>query len=285
MQDRFAKKYGARWRQCAAAWLAGAAATAAVAQMTPPDIPFMAFYDHQGTYAATVGVGVAPAAARGHAVTAAEVLNAISPLGASGAVRAGGVPAASADARAWSRFRDDPQVTARVRRAVVDSMARQAPERRAELQAEFERADIVGTYRQMIVRHGYDPLDLSHNLAAFLILQWETFTGERAGQAQMRGAARQLERALRANGVAAPMSETERQTAADALAYQAVLGVEIARRLRQGGDEAALARLRAGIGRMQRTLGWDFERLALGADGFVPRAASPVDGNESRVQR
>jgi hypothetical protein len=229
----------------------------------------MAFYDHQGTYASSLGVATAPASVSGtRPATATELLNAVSPLGAPDAGKSW--PAAP-DAAARLRFRPTEEVTADVRRSVVASMARHAGGRRAALEAEFARADVVGEYRRMIARHGYDPLDLGHNVAAFLILQWETATGHTVTAPQMRGTARQVERVLGTAGAVAGMSDGDKQAVADALAYQALLGVEVARRLRASGDAAALARLREGVHRTQRALGWDFERLALGPEGFVPR--------------
>ncbi len=234
--------------------------------MSLPDIPFMAFYDHQSTYASTLGIGVPPKVSSGSS-TAADLLQAISPHRPEPVGRS-----AIALPASHLTFRASAAVTDGVRQAVVDSLARHAPARRAELDREFARADVVGQFRKAIASHGYEPLDLAHNVAAFLILQWETVSGSRADEAQMRGTAAQLRRALLARGGAlAGMSDAQKQTVADALAYQAVLGVEIARSLQQRGKRDELQQLREGILRTMRTLGWDLDRLSLTPAGLVPR--------------
>lgn len=236
----------------------------ASAQISSIDIPFMAFYDTQGVYAATAGIGAA-SGPDGQRASAADVLRAIEPRRMASTAEAPAAPDATL------RFRSVSAVTVEVRNAVIEGLARHAPSRRAQLEDELSRADVVGQFRAMIARYGYQPLDLAHNLAAFLILQWETATGGRADTAQMRGTADQLQRALRANHLVRRMTDADKQATADALAYQAVLAVEIARRLRAEGRSAELDKLRAGVRATTRELGWDLDRLALTSRGFVPR--------------
>lgn len=222
----------------------------ASAQMSPPDIPFMAFYDHQGTYAATLGVGT----------PATEALSATRPD-----LRAVGRPVLPERSL---RFRHDGAVLDRVRDEVAERFAAEDPARAATIRDEFRRADVVGEFRDMIARYGYDPDNLAHAMAAFLILQWEVVSGGTADAAQMDGAARQVADALRASSVIQRMSDADKQAVADSLAYQAILSVVVRQHLERSGDAGGIERLRAGIVRGARALGWDFERVTLTAQGF-----------------
>ena len=65
------------------------------------------------------------------------------------------------------------------------------------------------------------------------------------------------------------MSNTDKQIVADSMAYQAVMSVLVLNDLKRRGDSAGIAKLREGIIRSARVLGWDFNRLKLTSQGFV----------------
>lgn len=218
-----------------------------------PFIPWHAFYDY---YAIPVGP-------TDDGPSMGDVVGGASPLEAPGAD-------APLDPSSL-RFRHSPEVTDEVRREVAARFAAEAPGRADEIAAEFAQADVVGEFRRMIARYGYDPDDLSHAMAAFLILQWEVLTGGTADAAQMAGAATQISGNLRRTPALAAMGDAEKQRVADALAYQAILSVLVARDLAARGDSAGLEQLRAGVLRGTRELGWDFARLELTGKGFVAR--------------
>lgn len=228
------------------------------AQMSLPDIPYMAFYDHQSTYAATVGIGTPPG----------EILSIVSPTQAS---RSNSPRYAKVDLESGIlKFRTSSEITNQIKAQVIEIFVKQAPQYRVELESEFGRADVVGEFRRMIANYGYDPNNLAHNMAAFLILQWELVTGGQADVAQMRGAANQLSGNLLSNGFLDGMDDADKQRIADMIAYQAVMSVVLAQDFERRADHSSLEKLRDGIRRSTRELGWDFDLFSLTADGFTP---------------
>lgn len=224
------------------------------AQISNIDIPFMAFYDNQGTYAATIGIGT----------PTAKVFTELSPqkiTSQRGTAKTLPVSLLS--------FRHSPQVTMQVRDQIAKKFAAQSPEKAAQIRSEFNQADVVGEFRRLIKRYGYDPDNLAHNLAAFLILQWEVLTETQAQPPQMQGTVEQVAKALRTSSLLRGMSNTDKQIVADSMAYQALMSVVVSNDLKLRGDSAGIARLREGIIRSARDLGWDFNRLELTNRGFV----------------
>ncbi|AFY75517.1 hypothetical protein Ple7327_0027 [Pleurocapsa sp. PCC 7327] len=224
------------------------------AQISNIDIPYMAFYDHQGTYASTIGIGT----------SAAQALTEVSPQTISAQRLTGETLPASA-----LSFRYSPQVTMQVRDRIAEQFAAQSPEQAVQIRCEFAQADVVGEFRRLIQRYGYDPDNLAHNMAAFLILQWEVLTETQAQPPQMKGAAEQVAEALLAGSLLHGMSDADKQTVADSMAYQALMSVLVFNDLKQRGDSTGIARLREGIIRSARELGWDFNRIELTSRGFV----------------
>jgi hypothetical protein len=224
------------------------------AQISNIDIPFMSFYDHQGTYAATIGIGT----------PTAKVFTELSP-------QKNPSQRATTNTQAVSvlSFRHSPQITTRVRDQITEKFAAQSPEKAAQIRREFNQANVVGEFRRLIKRYGYDPDNLAHNMSAFLILQWEVLTGNQAQRPQMEGTVEQVTKALRTSSLLAGMSNTDKQIVADSMAYQAVMSVLVLNDLKRRGDSAGIAKLREGIIRSARVLGWDFNRLKLTSQGFV----------------
>ncbi|MBF2000007.1 MAG: hypothetical protein IGS38_04755 [Synechococcales cyanobacterium M58_A2018_015] len=212
------------------------------------DIPYMAFYDYL-----TIGLDT----------PTSEVLK---------TTRPDRQPAQPYLPETSLRFQHRAEVTNQVRQEVSHRFAQAGPSLAHQIHAEFERADVVGEFRRLLARYGYDPDNLAHAMAAFLILQWEVVTGETANAAQMHGAANQVADALRSSPLLDRMSDTEKQVIADSLAYQAILSVLVHRDLEQRGDFDGMQRLRASIIRGAQELGWDFERVSLTAQGFQTRS-------------
>ncbi len=69
------------------------------------------------------------------------------------------------------KFRTSKAITKPVGDQVIEIFVKQTPQYRTELESEFARADVVGEFRRMIAKYGYDPNNLAHNMTAFLILQ------------------------------------------------------------------------------------------------------------------
>jgi hypothetical protein len=224
------------------------------AQITSIDIPYAAFYDHQGTYASTIGIGT----------PAAEALTEVSPPNISAPKLTGETLPASV-----LSFRYSPQVTMQVRDQVAEKFAAQSPEQAAQIRSEFAQADVVGEFRRLIERYSYDPDNLAHNMAAFLILQWEVLTETQTQPPQMKGVAEQVAQALLTGSLLHDMSDADKQTVADSMAYQALMSVLVFNDLKKRGDSAGIAQLRGGIINSARELGWDFDRLELTSSGFV----------------
>jgi hypothetical protein len=224
------------------------------AQISNIDIPFMSFYDHQGTYAATIGIGT----------PAAKVFTGLSPQ----KISSQGTTAKTQPVSVLI-FRHSPQSTSQVRDQIVEKFAAQSPEKAAQIRREFNQADVVGEFRRLIKRYGYDPDNLAHNMSAFLILQWEVLTDNQAQRPQMEGTVEQVALALRTSSLLHGMSNTDKQIVADSMAYQAVMSVLVLNDLKGRGDSAGIARLREGIIHSAQVLGWDFNRLQLTSRGFV----------------
>jgi hypothetical protein len=223
------------------------------AQISNIDIPYAAFYDHQGTYASTIGIGT----------PAAEALTEVSPTISASKLAGETLPASVLS------FRYSPQVTMQVRDRVAEKFAAQSPEQAAQIRSEFAQADVVGEFRRLIERYSYDPDNLAHNMAAFLILQWEVLTETQTQPPQMKGVAEQVTEALLTGSLLHDMSDADKQTVADSMAYQALMSVLVFNDLKQRGDSAGIAQLREGIINSARDLGWDFNRLELTSRGFV----------------
>lgn len=224
------------------------------AQISNIDIPYAAFYDHQGTYTSTIGIGT----------PAADALTEVSPQTIFTPKLTGETLPASV-----LSFRYSPQVTMQVREGVTEKFAAQSPEQAAQIRSEFAQADVVGEFRRLIKRYSYDPDNLAHNMAAFLILQWEVLTETQTQPPQMKGVAEQVAEALLAGSMLHDMSDADKQTVADSMAYQALMSVLVFNDLKQRGDSAGIAKLREGIINSARDLGWDFNRLELTSRGFV----------------
>jgi hypothetical protein len=212
------------------------------AQMSAPDIPFMAFYDH----ASTMKV----------------------PETFFGTPEGSPAPAAGPEALA---FRWSPEVGADIRRELAAMYGGSDAARVRDIALSLDRADIAGEFRRLISSYGYDPDNLAHVSAAYLILQWETYSGQTAGAADAAGVAAQMDATLRRAPGLSDMGDAEKQRVADTLAHQAILGVANRRLLEQKGDRQGLDTLRAAILRDAQSIGWDFARLRLGPGGFVAR--------------
>lgn len=224
-----------------AAVLASGAPPAA-AQMSPPDIPFMAFYDQ---WAFTTPLPEGPLGDETEAYS--------DDLAPSAALR----------------FRWSPEIGAEVRRELSMMYAKGNPSRAREIEISLGEAAIAAEFRRLIASYGYDPDNLAHVTAAFLILQWETFTGRTVTARQAAGVAAQLETNLRRAPGMADLGDTAKQRVADTLAHQAILGVANLRLLSDKGDRRGIDTLRAAILRDSREMGWDFSRLRLSSEGFV----------------
>lgn len=225
-----------------------------IAQISNIDIPFMSFYDNQGTYASTIGIGT----------PTAKVFTEISPQK---------IPSQRTTVKTQPMsvlsFRHSPQITKQVRDQITEKFAAQSPEKAAQIRREFSQADVVGEFRRLIKRYGYNPDNLAHNMSAFLILQWEVLTDTQAQRPQMQGTVEQVAKALRNSSLLRSMSNTDKQIVADSMAYQALMSVVVFNDLKRRGDSAGIARLRQGIIRSAQDLGWDFNRLELTSQGFV----------------
>lgn len=178
--------------------------------------------------------------------------------------------AARLDPRAL-RFERSSTVSREVQREVIDTLAKAAPERRAELIDGFQRTDAVGEFSRMIENYGYDPNNFAHVMTAFLIIQWEVSTGRTADAAQMRGSAQQVETALLTGDLLTRMSNADKQTVAESMAYQASLSAALQNDLRRRSAHQQLIALRRGVLEGTRKIGWDFDQVELTADGFVAR--------------
>lgn len=228
--------------------------------------------------AGTVPAPTAPAAVPAPPITPAAPAI-VKPVGATGPGLPGAKPSPllpPSGARAPSSptaFARDPAITARVRQQSLAAALPNSPNPDA-LRAAVTSGRPWDEFDQLLRQHGYDPRDLADVVAAFYLITWEVATGgdalaQRAGIAAVRGQAREM---LAGNPAMAQLSEAERQTTAETLAFHAMAIAARHEDLRNAGAGPQVIAYRTEVANaVARWQGIDLRRFALTPSGFQER--------------
>lgn len=170
-------------------------------------------------------------------------------------------------------FRTDAAISSRVRQQVLAAALPSSPNP-AGLRQAVESGAPWQEFDRLLVQHGYDPRDLADVVAAFYLITWEVATGQDAtdqpaGIAAVRGQARGL---LVSNAALSGLSEAERQSTAETLAFHAMAVAARAHDLHAAGNAQALAAFRAEVAdTVARQQGVDLRNFNLTPAGFQAR--------------
>jgi hypothetical protein len=181
-------------------------------------------------------------------------------------------PPLPAAVRSPTAFTTSPTVSAQVRQQVLAATLPNSPNPQGLRQAVDSGAP-WRDFDSLLIRHGYDPRDLSDVVAAFYLIAWEVATGgdatlQPAGIAAVRGQARQM---LAGLPTLARMSDAERQSTAETLAFHAMAMAARHHDLRQAGGRGLAAYRTEVAEAVAQQQGIDVRRFALTAAGFQAR--------------
>lgn len=271
-----------RWRYVAMVALAAVPGLAVAQQDSRPAImPFGAIgMDGQSAIGAGLrlfpgadapAVVVAPPATPAPAALAGPVVKPglVAPVPPSTAAKPPPLPAAG---RSPTAFGSSPAVSAQVRQQVLAAALPASPNPQGLRQA-VESGAPWREFDSLLMRHGYDPRDLSDVVAAFYLIAWEVATGgdatlQPAGIAAVRGQARQMLAGLPNLG---RMSDAERQATAETLGFHAMAMAARIHDLRQAGGRGLAAYRTEVAEAVAQQQGIDVRRFALTPTGFQAR--------------
>lgn len=192
------------------------------------------------------------------------------PVGKPAPLPAAGVARPAASPTAFAR---DPAITARVRQQSLAAALPNSPNPDA-LRAAVASGRPWDEFDQLLRQHGYDPRDLADVVAAFYLIAWEVATGgdalaQPAGIAAVRGQAREM---LAGNPAMSRLTEAERQTTAETLAFHAMAITARHQDLRNAGAGPQVIAYRNEVANaVVQWQGIDLRRFALTASGFQQR--------------
>ena len=181
---------------------------------------------------------------------------------------------ATVDAAAVSRlaFVPDAGISRQEQDAIMRELAGQPDGGRA-LEPAIRSGRMMKQFDQLLRGYGYASDNLGDVLAAYLVIAWEIAndrdsTRQPAGQRAVR---RQLAQPLASVPDVAKMSDARKQAQAERTAYMTMIWAAAYQGLKDGGDPAQLAALKASVRAKFRGTGVDLQRLELGPGGLVQR--------------
>lgn len=168
-------------------------------------------------------------------------------------------------------FADDPRLAARTYRDLLTGLTQHVPETAApEIERQLGQRNLFAEFDQGIGADlGLRRSNLAHATAAYWITMWCIVHGRPLPTRKVAVAVvKQLTAMMLSQGAHSRSSEY-RQTVAEAMIYEAVLGFGEYRRAREEGDTETLSRMSRNAYRNMRTRGLNFRRVRLGQSGFV----------------
>ena len=166
-------------------------------------------------------------------------------------------------------FKPSAEVSERVRRKVVDDVARnRGADTARQLEAALAERDVVGEFHRLLTRYGFSGTNLGDVMAAFYVMSWEVVFGRDATSAQIKGADGQIRRALASGNAVRQMSDADKQSVAESLIYQTTFSSAAKNRLVKQRDTTQLAKLRDSTRAAVRQFGIDFDTVRLTENGF-----------------
>jgi uncharacterized protein DUF6683 len=163
----------------------------------------------------------------------------------------------------------DPRVSEQTRTAVLDTLSRQNPTLRAQMDGALNGPTVLRIFDRFMSLHGFSSRNVADDMAMSLLVSWEIVTGNVATPGQIRGTDNQVRGVFLNTPQLRAMTNLERQQMAENIAYQIVIGSAANRQFRRTGDQAQLAQLRQTAETILRQRGVDLARLRLTERGFV----------------
>jgi hypothetical protein len=165
-------------------------------------------------------------------------------------------------------YTPDPQLSEKIRIAMIDTVSTGNPESRPVWEAAFADNAILRDFASLVSAHGYSSLNFSDDFATMLWVSWEIITGNKASAAQIRGVHEQARGIVLGTPRLRTTPNPERQAIAEAIAYQVVIFSAANAEALRTGDQAQLAQLRENVATAARQLGLDVSRMRLTNKGF-----------------
>jgi hypothetical protein len=165
-------------------------------------------------------------------------------------------------------YTPDPQLTEKIRLAMIDSVSAGNPESRPTWEKAFADDAVLREFESFMSAHGYSSRNFADDIGALLWVSWEIVTGGTASEAQIRGAHEQARGVVLGNAQLRTMSNPQRQVMAEPIAYQVMIFSAAKAEAVRTGDQAGLAKLRENVAAAARQFGLDVSRMRLTDKGF-----------------
>ena len=177
-------------------------------------------------------------------------------------------PAATQNA-ATLTYIPDPRVSEQTRTSVVDTLSRQNPTLRAQMDTALNGGIVLKIFDRFMTAHGFSSRNVADAMAMQLLVSWEIVTGGVATPGQIQGTDEQVRGVFLSTPRLRAMTNVEGQQMAESIAYQVVIGSAANRQFQRAGDQAQLAHLRQTAQTILSQRGIDLTRLQLTDRGFV----------------
>jgi Family of unknown function (DUF6683) len=165
-------------------------------------------------------------------------------------------------------YTPDPQLTEKIRLAMIDNVSAGNPESRPTWEKAFADDAVLREFESFMSAHGYSSRNFADDIGALLWVSWEIVTGSTASEAQIRGAHAQARGVVLGNAQLRTMSDPQRQAMAEPIAYQVMIFSAAKAEAVRTGDQAGLAKLRENVAAAARQFGLDVSRMRLTDKGF-----------------
>ena len=178
----------------------------------------------------------------------------------------------SAQIEAALSYTADPQRSERIRAEMIEIMSGSDAALRAELENAFADNAVLKEFDRVVSANGYSSRNVADDMAVLLQVTWETFNGNTANKAQIRGIRRQVLGIFLGTPALRAMTNAERQDWAERIAYQVVLGTLARQEALRSGDPARVKQARQSAAAMLLAQhGIDMSLLRLTEQGFLKK--------------
>jgi hypothetical protein len=178
-------------------------------------------------------------------------------------------PPATTQSAATLTYIPDPRVSEQTRTSVVNTISRQNPTLRAQMDTALNGGMVLKIFDRFMTAHGFSSRNVADAMAMQLLVSWEIVTGGVATPGQIQGTDKQVRGLFLSTPQLRAMTNVERQQMAENIAYQVVIGSAANRQFQRAGDRAQLAQLRQTAQTILNQRGIDLTRLQLTERGFV----------------
>ena len=169
-------------------------------------------------------------------------------------------------------YAPDPQRSARIRAEVIELMGGAYAALRAELEKAFADNAVLKEFDRVMTANGFSSRNIADDMAVLLQATWETFSGNTASKAQIKGIRRQVLGIFLGTPALRAMTNAERQDWAERIAYHVVLGTMAREEALRSGDPARLKQVRqSAAATLQAQHGIDISQLRLTEQGFFKK--------------